>query len=176
MIKGQDKLTVNSAFPFYADIHPEHGRKWFKKHTGVDIICKEGAEFFMFTRGTVTGIKRWGKKGMSGANYIRFRPEGSEDEFVIKHFKPLKGIKKGDVIEPGLTVAICDNSGTSTGPHLHLECRKTIGKKKNAACEPVQEVEKYAGFNWRFLPGEWKRSLRSIYKKHHPEALKYFNK
>ena len=176
MIKGQSVLTVNSAFPFYTDIHPIYGSMWFKKHTGVDIICKEGAELSAFTRLTVTGVKRWGKKGVTGANYIRFRPEGSKDEFVCKHFKPLKGIKKGDVIEPGLTIALCDNSGTSSGPHLHLECRKTIGKNKNVACEPIQEVEKYAGFNWRFLPGEWEDALESIYSKYHPESLQYFNK
>lgn len=90
-------------------------------HKGLDIPVDSGTPVFSVTAGTVTFVGVSGTAGYSvmidhGAN-----KDGEEVESRYYHLEMDSAIVSvGDTVEKGQQIARSDNTGASTGPHLHL--------------------------------------------------------
>lgn len=110
------KDIVVSSF-FGARIDPITRKK--KKHNGVDFALPVGSDVFAVAAGTVTQSERRGSYGHLVV--IRHR-SGWESRYA--HLDK-RLVKQGQRVEAGQRIAESGNSGRSTGPHLHLELRKS---------------------------------------------------
>lgn len=98
-------------------------------HNGIDYACKTGTKIKACADGEVTYA---GGDILSGIGIVIIHPQ-----FNIKsiywHLKSFS-VKVGDKVKQGQVIALSDNTGRSTGPHLHF------------AIKPVQLNE--AGWLW----------------------------
>lgn len=85
-------------------------------HKGIDIAANSGTNIKAVMLGTV-------KVAEENSEYGKFIKIVNGDIMTIyAHCKALK-VKVGDKIKIGQTIATVGSTGTSTGPHLHLEIR-----------------------------------------------------
>ena len=104
-------------FPVKSRKTSNYGWRWNRGHHGVDIGLRTGEPIHAAFSGTVRVAGRMGGYG----NCIVIRhPNGLETLYghLSKiNVKPLQEVAAGEVIGLG------GNTGNSTGPHLHFECR-----------------------------------------------------
>jgi murein DD-endopeptidase MepM/ murein hydrolase activator NlpD len=114
---------VNSPFGLRQMPWEENGRL----HEGVDIAAPVGSPVAAVTDGVVM------RSGVSGS-YGRYVELGHRDGFrtLYAHLGRHAGLKRGDYVRRGTTVAYVGSSGRSTGAHLHFELRLK-GKPLNPA-------------------------------------------
>ena len=108
-------IVVSSFFGVRVD--PISGKK--KRHNGVDFAVPVGSDVYAVAAGTVTQSERRGSYGHLVV--IRHR-NGWESRYA--HLDK-RLVKQGQRVEAGQRVAESGNTGRSTGPHLHLELRKS---------------------------------------------------
>ena len=108
-------IVVSSFFGVRVD--PISGKK--KRHNGVDFAVPVGSDVYAVAAGTVTQSERRGSYGHLVV--IRHR-SGWESRYA--HLDK-RLVKQGQRVEAGQRIAESGNSGRSTGPHLHLELRKS---------------------------------------------------
>ena len=108
-------IVVSSFFGVRVD--PISGKK--KRHNGVDFAVPVGSDVHAVAGGTVTQSERRGSYGHLVV--IRHR-SGWESRYA--HLDK-RLVKRGQRVEAGQRIAESGNSGRSTGPHLHLELRKS---------------------------------------------------
>ena len=89
-------------------------KQWgYKGHNGIDYAVPTGTNLLAPHKGTV-------KEALFDADgygwYVKI--ENDEEGSVMGHMMTLK-VKYGDVVEEGQLIGISDNTGNSTGPHLH---------------------------------------------------------
>lgn len=117
---------------FGTRIHPI--RKTVKFHTGFDLAGTN-----------ITGIPVL--SSLPG-KVVKSQNEGASGQLVIIHHEQLnlwtlymhlkaRFVKEGDLVGYGTTIGEVNNTGGSTGPHLHFEIRKTrFGKKPHQLIDP----------------------------------------
>ncbi len=109
--------SADFCFPVKGSKSSPYGWRWQRGHHGVDIALKTGEPVYAVFGGTVRIASRMGGYG----NCIVLRhPNGLET--LYGHLskidvKPNQQVAAGDMIGRG------GNTGNSTGPHLHFECR-----------------------------------------------------
>ena len=83
-------------------------------HQGIDLACKVGTPVVSLESGKVTKVKNGGGYGLE--------VEVTDDKGNVVKYAHLSaaGVKVGDTVSAGEQIAKSGNSGTSTGPHLHL--------------------------------------------------------
>lgn len=93
--------------------HPVDGENKF--HYGVDIAANEGTPIGAFADGTVI----YAGVGEINGNYIKIR---HDDGYVslYAHMSEI-GVEWGQTVKTGDTVGLVGQTGTATGPHLHLQ-------------------------------------------------------
>lgn len=85
-------------------------------HKGIDIAANSGTSIKAVMAGTVSVAEE-------NSEYGKFIKIVNGDVMTVyAHCKTLK-VKVGDKIKIGQTIATVGSTGTSTGPHLHLEIR-----------------------------------------------------
>ena len=105
--------------PFGERIHPI--TKLAKMHKGVDLSMPEGTYLFAPTRGMLTA--HIDKRGLGGG-FGRYcilegaTEQGTRIRFIFAHLSEVTD--EGRVLK-GALIALSGNSGSSTGPHLHLQ-------------------------------------------------------
>ena len=105
--------TITDSFGFR--IHPI--KKAGHYHTGTDIGAPEGARIYAVLSGTVTAA---GDAGTYGYRVIIDHGDGIST--VYAHASKLL-VAVGDTVEQGDTIALVGETGSATGPHLHIEVR-----------------------------------------------------
>lgn len=105
--------VLNSGFG-YRD-HPVNGEHRF--HAGVDIGADAGTPIAAFAAGTVDYIG----EDASYGRYLQL-DHGNGIKSFYAHCQELC-VKKGQQVTAGETVALVGSTGTTTGPHLHLELK-----------------------------------------------------
>ena len=105
--------TVTDSFGFR--IHPI--KKIGHNHTGTDIGAPEGANIYAVLSGTVTAA---GDAGSYGYRVIIDHGDGVSTLYA--HASRLL-VSVGDTVEQGDVIALVGETGSATGPHLHIEVR-----------------------------------------------------
>jgi len=118
-IKGRPEMVFISPWRVYASAKFKG-----KKHLGLDVQCRLGDEPEALQDGKVIKIKKNGKVGKRGSNFIEVlykMLDGSDAYFTIKykHTKPY--FKKGQTFQKGQSLGVTDNTGFWFGQHSHDE-------------------------------------------------------
>jgi murein DD-endopeptidase MepM/ murein hydrolase activator NlpD len=118
-------------------------------HNGTDFGCATGTPIFAVHDGTVTELETVVSKGLGITtitdNQVWFnnsKPDGlAYAKIVYWHLKTIL-VKVGDKIKAGQIIAEADNTGYSTGSHLHLGLYPVI---KNGDKFVNQKINKFGG-------------------------------
>lgn len=94
------------------------GETAWEIHRGVDLAAAEGTPLKAIFDGVIDTVSADGERG----NYLIVKDKSAQYAALYQHCQsvtaaPGQKVKKGDVI------ALCGNTGNSTGPHLHLELK-----------------------------------------------------
>ena len=88
------------------------------RHSGIDLAVPEGTKVTAAKRGKVS-FAGWG----NGYGYRVVVDHLDGTQTTYNHLSDI-GVKVGDVVGAGSTIALSGNTGNSTGPHLHFEVKK----------------------------------------------------
>ena len=109
--------TSEFCFPIQGHKTSPYGWRWNRGHHGVDIALRTGDPIHAAFSGTVRIAGRMGGYG----NCIVLRhPNGLET--LYGHLSKIN-VKYGQQVSAGEVIGQGGNTGNSTGPHLHFECR-----------------------------------------------------
>ena len=111
--KPLDYRRISTRFGFR--IHPITKRKQF--HPADDLAADLGTPIYAPASGVVVYV---GKKKFYG-NFLLIR-HGLGFATAYGHLHRI-GVKSGEYVKKGQLVALCGNTGRSTGPHVHYELR-----------------------------------------------------
>lgn len=87
------------------------------RHSGIDLAVPVGTKVVAAKSGEVS-FAGWGNG--YGYRVILDHPDGTQTTY--NHLSDI-GVKVGDKVTAGKTVALSGNTGNSTGPHLHFEVK-----------------------------------------------------
>ncbi len=93
----------------------DFGPRWGRLHAGLDFSAPVGTPVRAMSAGTVTFA---GVQGGYGNKIEITYWDGTLSYYG--HLSAI-GVAKGDAVNPGQVVGASGNTGSSTGPHLHLE-------------------------------------------------------
>lgn len=92
------------------------------KHSGVDFACPNGTTLVACTNATVYAA---GPSGSGYGTYVRLT--GDDGNTIIYGHMRQVVVSKGQKVTKGQVIGYSDNTGNSTGPHLHFEIRPKGG-------------------------------------------------
>lgn len=116
-LKGKDKSSTFH-FPCNKGIKTSnYGWRWGKPHTGIDIALNIGEPVYA----SFDGVVRVAKVNGGYGKMILIRHHNNL-ETLYGHLSEIK-VKSGQVVKAGDIIGLSGNTGHSTGPHLHFECR-----------------------------------------------------
>ena len=106
-----------------------YGSRWGKFHYGVDFRAKVGSNVFAMASGTVlgTGDTDIACKGASFGKWVFIKYNNGLSS-TYGHLSEIKATV-GDTVKKGDIVALSGNTGSSTGPHLHVAVYASTGVK-----------------------------------------------
>ncbi|MFD3516860.1 M23 family metallopeptidase [Streptomyces sp. NPDC058657] len=99
--------------------YAESGSRWKHRHTGQDFAVFDGAEVRAVGEGTVHFI---GCGDGFGKQVIVRHPDGYFTQYA--HLSVF-GVRRGQRVVAGETIALSGSTGNVSGPHLHFEVRVT---------------------------------------------------
>jgi len=114
------RFRISSSFG--TRIHPILRARFH--HDGVDFAAKEGTEIFATGNGVVTKVIR--SKSGYGNMVVINHGYGYTSRYA--HLSKIK-VAVGDTVQRGTVIALCGNTGLSTGSHLHYEVISNGTKK-----------------------------------------------
>lgn len=103
-------------------VSSEYGRRWGRRHDGIDIAADEGDLVFSAAPGEVIYS---GSELRGYGNVVVIRHD-EKTTSLYAHNSSLR-VKKGEAVRGGDLIATVGSTGRSTGPHVHFELRR---KKK----------------------------------------------
>lgn len=109
-------------------VSSEYGRRWGRRHDGIDIAADEGDLVYAAAPGEVIYAGN-GLRGYGNALIVR---HDEKTTTLYAHNSAIR-VKKGDLLKSGDLIATVGSTGHSTGPHLHFEVRredKTLNPRK----------------------------------------------
>jgi hypothetical protein len=111
---------ITQVFGANADYYSQFtiGGAKLKGHEGVDYRAENGTQVVACDEGFCQEVLDQGKTGYG--RYIKIIHGWGES--VYAHLQEFK-VKQGDTVKKGQVIALSDNTGNSTGPHLHFGIR-----------------------------------------------------
>lgn len=110
--KGQ-----NFCFPIKKRKSSSYGWRWGRPHSGIDIALNVGDSI----HAAFDGVVRLAKYNGGYGNCIVIRHYNNL-ETLYGHLSKIN-VKVGQEVKAGDVIGLGGNTGRSTGPHLHFECR-----------------------------------------------------
>lgn len=103
----------------FGNFHPRYTQMGLSGHNGLDYALPDGTEVLAPDDGEVVeaGLHTGGF-----GYYVKLRTPAGED-WLLAHLHPWMLPRPGTWVAEGSLVGYSDNSGLSTGPHLHLGYR-----------------------------------------------------
>lgn len=120
-----DRATISSLFGYR--VNPLTGKYSF--HSGLDLAAAQGSSIYAVLGGTVSFT---GYESGYGNYIIIDHTDGISSLYA--HCSELLA-STGDAVEKGDVIALVGSTGSSTGPHLHIELRKN-----NKRCDPYELI------------------------------------
>jgi len=126
-VKAYPDVTVPDSFridlttfvmPVEGKITSPFGPRRRRFHYGTDIKLQVGDTVYAAFEGKVR-VQQYERRGFGYFLVLR-HPNGLET--VYGHLSEFL-VSEGESVEPGQPIALGGNTGRSTGPHLHFECR-----------------------------------------------------
>jgi murein DD-endopeptidase MepM/ murein hydrolase activator NlpD len=111
-------FNINARSPYGWRVHPITGKRKF--HHGVDVALPVGTPLTAPADGVV--VKKG--NGPSGGVTLILKHEDNRHT-VYYHLQKPSHLLKGTRVERGELIAYSGNTGASTGPHLHMEVRRS---------------------------------------------------
>lgn len=109
-------------------VSSEFGRRWGKRHEGIDIAADEGVPILASAAGTVL----YSDDKLRGyGNVVILRHDDATTTLYAHNQKNL--VQKGQQVKAGERIALLGSTGHSTGPHVHFEIRvkgKAVNPRK----------------------------------------------
>lgn len=100
-------------------VSSEYGKRWGKRHQGIDIAADSGVAILAAAPGEVI----YASNTLRGyGNTVILRHDNSTTS-LYAHCKKLL-VKKGKRVWIGHKIALLGSTGHSTGPHIHFEIRR----------------------------------------------------
>lgn len=93
-------------------------------HAGLDIAASMGTPLISPIKGKVEQVRSVATAPRMG-NYIDIRDDATGVVYRYGHLQEVPPLKAGDLIGVGDPVGKVGNTGVGTGPHLHMEIRRT---------------------------------------------------
>ena len=109
---------MNAGSPYGWRVHPITGKRKF--HHGIDVALPVGTPLTAPADGVV--VKKG--NGPSGGVTLILKHEDNRHT-VYYHLQKPSHLAKGAKVERGELIAYSGNTGASTGPHLHMELRRS---------------------------------------------------
>ena len=100
-------------------VSSEFGKRWGKRHEGVDIAADLGVPVTASAGGAVI----YSGDTIKGYGNVVILRHDQETTTLYAHNEVLL-VKQGDRVQAGQTIAKLGSTGRSTGPHVHFELRK----------------------------------------------------
>ena len=110
--------SVNAGSGFGWRVHPITGKRKF--HHGVDVALPVGTPLTAPADGVV--VKKG--KGPSGGVTLILKHDDNRHT-VYYHLQKPSHLAKGATVKRGDLIGFSGNTGASTGPHLHMELRRS---------------------------------------------------
>ena len=109
--------SADFCFPAQGMKSSPYGWRWHRGHHGVDIALRTGEPIHAAFGGTVRIASRMGGYG----NCVVVR-HANGLETLYGHLSKIN-VKTNQQVNAGDVIGLAGNTGNSTGPHLHFECR-----------------------------------------------------
>ena len=100
-------------------VSSEYGRRWGKRHDGIDIAADEGDLVYATAPGEVI----YSGDGLRGYGNVVLVRHDEKTTSLYAHNSALR-VRKGDKVQGGDLLATVGSTGRSTGPHVHFELRR----------------------------------------------------
>ncbi|MBO5963828.1 MAG: M23 family metallopeptidase, partial [Bacteroidales bacterium] len=104
-------------FPIKKRKSSSYGWRWGRPHSGIDIALNTGDKIYA----AFDGVVRLAKYNGGYGNCVVIRHYNNL-ETLYGHLSKIK-VKVGEKVKAGDVIGLGGNTGRSTGPHLHFECR-----------------------------------------------------
>lgn len=140
------KATSATCPAGYVSLYAKSG---MKGHNGLDLRAYHGQEVYAACEGYVEEVQTEEARGLGlgiVTNELYFCTELNRlTQWKIRYWH-LKGfeVKKGDYVEQGQLIGYADNTGFSSGDHLHCEL-KPVSVKKGVVTNLLQNNGYYGG-------------------------------
>lgn len=118
--RGTGKIFITSDYGMR--VHPVKKTRRF--HSGVDLAGWKCKGWKVVNIGPGRVVKSGWESGYGYVVIISHEIEGKQYYSRYAHLKKSKRLKNGKIVKRGDTVGYCNNSGISTGSHLHFEVRE----------------------------------------------------
>lgn len=118
--------------------HPIAGYR--KMHQGIDFAAGTGTPVIAPADGVVVEARRWGGYG----NWLRVRHSNGLETGYAHLSRYASGMRPGQRVSQGQTIAYVGSTGASTGPHLHYEIWRN-GQRINPAGIKTSEGTELTG-------------------------------
>ena len=113
-----DSTFQNITSKYGPRIPPKAGASSF--HQGIDIKCPSGTKVYAAHGGVINNA---GSKSDSSGYHVILKANGSCGNIDYTKYMHLRGFAKqnGDTVKPGEVIGYSDNTGNSSGSHLHFQ-------------------------------------------------------
>ncbi len=131
---------------FGQNLNPIYQQEGLKGHNGQDwrAVMGEEIRFNVFTRGQVVHLSNSPTYGIGVTVLVVDPIDGSADKFIYWHLKDYV-VKVGDFVDTGDLLGHADNTGQSTGTHLHFGMYPCIREGNDYITDPAINHNGYAG-------------------------------
>ena len=100
-------------------VSSEFGRRWGRRHDGIDIAADAGDLVYASAPGEVI----YAGSGLRGYGNVVIVRHDERTTSLYAHNSTLR-VKKGELVSGGDLLATVGSTGHSTGPHVHFEVRR----------------------------------------------------
>ncbi len=115
--------TITQAFGVNPQVYNKFG---LPGHEGVDFMAPMNSEIYAAAEGLVSDIRLDGNSDRLGKPYgNQVRVQHTDGyETIYAHLAEVV-VTRGELVQSGQLIALADNTGNSTGSHLHFTLKKT---------------------------------------------------